>query len=220
MDPFFIAFWSFVEISAQNGKKVTVHLEIHDTVLTIAGQNKKVIAINGKVPGPELHFVQGDTAELIVTNRLNHESSLHWHGLILPNEMDGVPYLTTAPVPAGSTSRYIFPLVQHGTYWYHSHTGLQEQLGQYGAFIIHEKPTYRDEEVLVLSDWSDENPKQIDRSLHAATDWYNIRKRASQNYGQAIREGYLGTKLGNEWKRMHAMDVSDVYYDAFWVNGV
>ena len=108
---------------------------------------------------------------IYVHNELDHETSMHWHGLLLPNEMDGVPYLTSAPVKAHSTSVYVFPLRQSGTYWYHSHTGLQEQRGLYGAFIIHKRDERPQPElVLVLSDWTNENPKQVHRSLHNATD--------------------------------------------------
>ncbi|TNE78973.1 MAG: copper oxidase [Bacteroidetes bacterium] len=196
-----------------------VHLYIGDTMVNFTGKQRMAITVNGSIPGPELHFTEGDTAEIYVHNTLGTETSVHWHGLILPNEMDGVPYLTTAPIKAKQTARYTFPLVQHGTYWYHSHTGLQEQIGLYGAFIIHEKQEKYSEKTLILSDWSDEMPMQIDRSLHAATDWYNVRKGAAQSYGEAIRDGYLGTKLLSEWKRMHAMDVSDVFYDAYLVNG-
>src|SRR6478735_4562482 len=97
---------------------------------------------------------------------------------------------------------------------------LQEQVCMYGAFIIQPKnKTTTHEHVVLLSDWSDENPTQIERSLHYATDWYAIKKRATQNYGQALLDGELGVKFMNEMKRMHAMDVSDVYYERFLVNG-
>src|SRR5690606_26535395 len=100
------------------------------------------------------------------------------------------------------------------------HTMLQEQIGLYGAFVIHKKDTHpTQEEIMLLSDWSDENPHQIERSLHRATDWYAIRKGATQSYGEGLRSGNLGTKFVNEWKRMHAMDVSDVYYERFLLNG-
>jgi len=148
------------------------------------------------------------------------ETSIHWHGLILPNRYDGVSYLTTTPIEAGQTHLFKFPLVQHGTYWYHSHTMTQEQSGLYGAFIIHEKQQAPVKEyTLLLSDWTDENPEQVQRRLHNASDWYAIRKGSTQNYLQAMQTGHLKTKLTNEWKRMTAMDVSDVYYDRFFSNG-
>ncbi len=151
---------------------------------------------------------------------MNTETSIHWHGLILENQYDGVPYLTSAPVEAGTTQLYRFPLVQSGTYWYHSHTKLQEQVGMYGALIIHKRNEPKmHEEVLVLSDWTNEKPYEVHRKLHHATDWYAIRKGSTQNYGQAIKEGYFKTKVENEYKRMLAMDVSDVAYDRFFING-
>lgn len=199
---------------------VRYDLTIEDTVVSIAGKSRTALAINGQLPAPTLHFIEGDTAVIYVHNRLHHETSIHWHGMILPNEQDGVPYLTTAPIKSMSTHVYKFPIKQSGTYWYHSHTMLQEQIGMYGAFVIHKRePSHYPEEVLVLSDWSNENPAQIERSLHYATDWYMIRKKAVQSYGEALFNGKFGVKLANEWKRMHAMDVSDVYYDRFLVNG-
>lgn len=199
---------------------VRYDLTITDTVVNYTGKDKKAIAINGQVPAPTLYFTEGDTAEIHVHNKLHHETSIHWHGLILPNEQDGVPYLTTAPIKSHNTHVFKFPIVQSGTYWYHSHTMLQEQIGMYGAFIIHkkEKPTLP-EYTIVLSDWSDENPHQIERSLHYATDWYAIKKGAAQSYAEAIQKKSLGTKFENEFKRMMAMDVSDVYYERVLLNG-
>ncbi|SEL14517.1 multicopper oxidase domain-containing protein [Parapedobacter koreensis] len=201
-------------------RTVRYDLSITDTVVNYTGKPRKAIAINGQLPAPALHFTEGDTAEIHVHNHMHHETSIHWHGLLLPNEQDGVPYLTTAPILPMSTHIYRFPIRQSGTYWYHSHTMLQEQVGMYGAFIIHKRGEQTaNEEVMLLSDWSDENPHQIERSLHRATDWYGIQKRATQNYGEGLLSGHFGTKLANEWKRMHAMDVSDVYYERFLVNG-
>ncbi|GAB2841279.1 copper resistance system multicopper oxidase [Ferruginibacter profundus] len=120
----------------------------------------------------------------------------------------------------GDTHYYTFPIVQNGTYWYHSHTMMQQQSGLYGAIVIHKKnePPVK-EYTLLLSDWTNENPDQVDRSLHNATDWYGIRKGSTQSYAEAIRQGHFKTKFNNEWKRMTAMDVSDVYYDRFLSNG-
>ena len=115
-----------------------------------------------------------------------------------------------------------FPLVQNGTYWYHSHTMLQEQTGLYGAIVIHPrdgKDQQAAEEVVLLSDWTDEKPEEVQRSLHYATDWYSIRKGSMQDYVAAIKAGRLHTKLVNDWKRMLPMDVSDVAYDRFLING-
>lgn len=216
----FLAAVCMMVLGVNAQRLVRYDLTVTDTVVNYTGKARKAIAVNGQIPMPTLHFTEGDTVEVYVHNKLHHETSMHWHGLLLPNEQDGVPYLTTAPIKPHSTHKFRFVLRQNGTYWYHSHTMLQEQVGMYGAFIIHkrnEKPKH--EEVLLLSDWSDENPHQIERSLHYATDWYMIKKNAVQSYGEAIKAGKLGAKLENEWKRMHAMDVSDVYYERFFVNG-
>lgn len=202
------------------GGTVIYHLYVTDTLVQYTDKKRKAIAINGRIPGPELHFTEGDTAEIHVHNRMHMETSVHWHGLLLPNSQDGVPYLTTAPIKAHQVQVYRFPVIQNGTYWYHSHSMLQEQSGMYGAFIIHKRgKSHKKEQTVLLSDWTDEKPEQVERSLHFATDWYAIRKKATQNYVQAIREGHFKTKLLNEWKRMLAMDVSDVAYDLFTSNG-
>lgn len=207
-------------------KTVRYDLYVTDTTINYTGKNKMAFAVNGQTPMPTLTFTEGDTALIYVHNQLhNQETSLHWHGLILPNRYDGVPYLTTAPIKAGETHEYRFPLVQNGTYWYHSHTGHQQQSGMYGAFIIHKRneppmPEY----TVILSDWTDMNPGNVHRRLHNADDWFAIQKNgiqkgATQSYADAIKAGHLTTKLTNEWKRMTAMDVSDVYYDRFLANG-
>ena len=206
-------------------KKVRYDLFVRDTIVNYAGKEKHAYAVNGQIPMPELHFTEGDTAEIYVHNELNTETSIHWHGLILPNEQDGVPYLTTAPIKAQSTHLYYFPIVQNGTYWYHSHTKLQEQIGMYGAFIIHKREEQKIAEyTMILSDWTNMKPFEVHRRLHSANDWSAIKKAeiqkgAVQSYSDAIADGSLNIKLKNEWKRMLAMDVSDVYYDKFLTNG-
>ncbi|MGB3078927.1 MAG: multicopper oxidase domain-containing protein, partial [Saprospiraceae bacterium] len=218
---------NFIHVNAQQashnsiGKRVLYHLYVADTTVNYTGKPRHAIAINGSIPAPTLYFTEGDTAEIYVHNMLKKATtSIHWHGIILPNRFDGVPNLTTAPIKPGEVHLFEFPIVQNGTYWYHSHTELQEQSGMYGALIIYKKnEPVMNQYPVVLSDWVDENPKQVHRSLHNATDWYAIRKGSTQNYGQAIKEGYLGTKINNEWKRMLAMDVSDVAFDRFFTNG-
>lgn len=204
----------------QVGNKVIYHLYVTDTIVNYTGKKANAVAINGSIPAPQLEFTEGDTAEIHVHNKMHMETSIHWHGLLLPNEQDGVPYLTTMAIKAHSEFVYRFPIIQNGTYWYHSHTMLQEQSGMYGAFIIHKREKRKQKEFTVLlSDWTNEKPEQVERSLHNATDWYAIKKGAIQDYLQAIKDGHVKTKLGNEWKRMMAMDVSDVYYDQLTVNG-
>jgi CopA family copper-resistance protein len=218
--PVFISMLVFICISVSAQKTIVYHLNVTDTMVTYTGKNKPAIAINGTIPAPTLYFTEGDTAEIYVHNRLQEETIIHWHGIILPNQYDGVPFLTTQPIKPGQTHLFKFPIIQSGTYWYHSHAGFQEQTGMYGALIFRKKEAVIEKEyTLVLSDWIDEKPAQVDRRLHAATDWYSIKKGATQNYGQAIQEGHFKTKLTNEWKRMVPMDVSDVAYDLVLLNG-
>ncbi len=200
----------------------TVRYDIYlkDTIVNFSGKPKRAIAANGQIPMPTLRFTEGDTAEIYVHNQLKEETSLHWHGLFLPNRMDGVPNMTQMPIKPGATYVYRFHIIQHGTHWYHSHTQLQEQLGMYGAFIMNKREEWDIPTIpIVLSDWTDMKPKEVDRSLHNATDWFAIKKGTTQSYSEAIKGGYLKIKITNEWKRMNAMDVSDVYYEKFLVNG-
>jgi len=222
-----IAFNSFLfDLSAQ--KVVRYDLYIRDTIVNYTGKEKRAIAVNGQIPMPTLTFTQGDTAEIYVHNELKESTSLHWHGLFLPNKEDGVPYLTQMPIEPNTTHVYRFPIVQNGTHWYHSHTGLQEQIGMYGSMILNKRSddvTFRNgiDDLptipIILSEWTDYNPNNVHRMLHNATDWFAIKKGSTQSYAEAIKENHFGTKLKNEFKRMLAMDVSDVYYDKFLMNG-
>ena len=120
-----------------NAPIIAYTLDIAETTLSPAGRPVAALTINGTVPGPTLRFRVGDVARIVVRNRLAAgETSLHWHGLLLPNLEDGVPYLTTPPIPAGTERTFEFLLNHAGTYWYHSHTGLQEQLGVYGSIVV------------------------------------------------------------------------------------
>jgi len=221
-------------LSGHAQQRVVYHLNITDTTVNYTGKKVSAIAINGTIPGPVLYFTEGDTAEIHIHNHMMMETSVHWHGLIIPNKYDGVSYLTTPPIGPMQTYVATFPIVQNGTYWYHSHTMLQEQSGEYGAFIIrrrdpdgandgpsdNEPPARSGKEYTVLlSDWTNEKPYEVQRSLHNATDWYAIRKGSVQDYAAAIKDKHFVTKLTNERKRMLAMDVSDVYYDRMLANG-
>ena len=127
----------FEAVNLTPGKTVRYDLYVRDTMVNFTGKSKHAIAVNGSIPMPTLYFTEGDTAEIYLHNQLKNEStSFHWHGVFLPNQFDGVPNLTTAPIPAGTTHLYKFAIVQNGTYWYHSHTMLQEQSGMYGALVF------------------------------------------------------------------------------------
>lgn len=212
------------------GAQRTVHYDLYvkDTIVTFGGKEKRAIAVNGQIPMPALEFTEGDTAEIVVHNGLKESTSLHWHGVFLPNKEDGVPYLTQQPIAPGADYVYRFPVIQHGTHWYHSHSGLQEQIGMYGSFIMHkrkEDKTFRKgiddlpAVPVILSEWTNLKPENVHRMLHNASDWFAIRKGSTQSYAEAVRTGNLKIKLTNEWKRMTAMDVSDVYYDKVLMNG-
>ncbi len=207
-------------VNQKPGKAVVYHLYLTDTIVSYAGKPRHAIAANGSIPMPTLTFTEGDTAEVYVHNLKKTPATIHWHGVILPNQFDGVPYLTQMPINPGETFLYKFSVVQNGTYWYHSHFKLEEQIGMYGIliFLKRDEPKIKQVPVL-LSDWTNEKPYEVHRSLHNATDWYAIKKGSTQNYFQAIKEGHFKTKVSNEWKRMLAMDVSDVAYDIFLTNG-
>ncbi|WP_099372969.1 multicopper oxidase domain-containing protein [Sphingobacterium sp. 1.A.5] len=209
-------------------KVVRYDLYVTDSMVNYAGKERRAIAVNGMIPMPILNFTEGDTAELHVHNKLKEGTSLHWHGVYLPNKEDGVPFLTQKPIAPNSTFTYRFPIIQDGTHWYHSHSGMQEQIGMYGAMILNKRPDdpkFRKgiddlpSIPVVLSEWTNLNPDNVHRMLHNANDWFAIKKNAVQSYGEAIKEGHFKTKITNEWKRMLAMDVSDVYYDRFLMNG-
>lgn len=207
------------------GKTVRYDLYVKDTLVNFTGKPARAIAINGKLQAPTLYFTEGDTAEIYLHNEMKENTGLHWHGVILPNEMDGVPYLTTKEVKPGETHLYKFRVSQNGTYWYHSHEGTQEQIGMNGILVFKKREKQGEQKFdadipVLLGEWTDENPKQIMRRLHMdAGDWWAIKKGAVQSYSEAINSGNFGTKLLNEWKRMEAMDVSDVYYNNFLING-
>ncbi len=215
-----------ITISAQ--KIVRYDLYVRDTIVNFTGKPKRAIAVNGQIPMPTLTFTEGDIAEIYVHNELKESTSLHWHGLFLPNKEDGVPNLTQMPIEPNTTHKYTFPIIQNGTHWYHSHSGLQEQIGMYGNFVMLKKPTdptFRKgiddlpSVPIVLSEWTDIKPENVHRMLHNANDYPAIKKGTTQSYSEAIKQGYLGVKLKNEWKRMNAMDVSDVFYDKILMNG-
>jgi CopA family copper-resistance protein len=209
-------------------KVVRYELVLKDTIVTYGGKEKRAISANGQIPMPTLEFTEGDTAEIVVHNRLKENTAIHWHGLFLPNKEDGIPHLTQMPIKPNTSFTYRFPIIQNGTHWYHSHAGLQEQIGMYGNFIMHKRA---DDKTLrkgiddlpsvpiVLSEWINLKPENVQRMLHSANDWFAIKKGATQSYTEAIANGHFKTKLTNEWKRMLAMDVSDVYYERVLMNG-
>jgi FtsP/CotA-like multicopper oxidase with cupredoxin domain len=175
---------AFGETASTNSAVLTgthFDLTIDSIPVNFTGRPARATAVNGATPGPNLGWMEGDTVILSVTNRLKHATSIHWHGVRVPADMDGVPGLSFAGIPPGETFEYRFPVRQSGTYWYHSHSGFQEQTGLIGAVIIdprnHDPVEFDREYVVLLSDWTDSNPETVFSNLKAQSDYYNYHKR-------------------------------------------
>lgn len=204
-----------------NAAKTTQYdLYVNDTTVNYTGKPVHAIAINGQIPGPTIELTEGDTAVIRVHNLMHVMTSVHWHGILIPNQYDGVPGLVNYSIEPGKTFTVVFPVRQNGTYWYHSHTMTQEQIGLTGSIVIHKREEPKmNEQVVVLSDWTNTKPSEVWRLLKRKTDWYSIQKNSVQSYGEAIAAGSFGDKVKQEWMRMPAMDISDVKYNEFHING-
>lgn len=222
----FVAF--IFSVNGQNllpdirGDSIIYHLNIDYKTVNITGKEREAIAINQSIPAPTLLFEEGKIAVIHVSNSMNEETSVHWHGLLLPNFEDGVPYLTTPPIRPGKTFTYTFPLKQAGTYWYHSHTGLQEQRGLYGGIIIEPKNKtlqYDKELVLVLSDWTNSKPQNVLKNLKRHNEWYGVKIGNAPSIADAVKNKTLGAQFKLWADKMPGMHISDIYYDAFLMNG-
>ncbi len=190
-----------------------VELTVAHRMMTVDGRPSHAIAINGTVPAPLIRLREGQNARLKVINRLDEDTSIHWHGLLLPFQMDGVPGISFPGIPARSTFTYEFPVIQAGTYWYHSHSGLQEQMGHYGPLVIDpagEDPIASDREhVIVLSDHSPLHPHAIFRRLKLQGGYFNYQK---QTLGSLLagRDQPAGERAQWGAMRMDPTDISDV----------
>lgn len=207
-----------------NAEVVSYEIDINQTTVNFTGQDVTALTLNGGIPAPTIEANEGDTLRVTFHNRLDTEASIHWHGVLLPNDQDGVPYLTTQPIAAYSSFTYEYPVTHHGTYWYHSHTGFQEQRGIYGAIVFHPEEERVDadiDQVLVLSDWTDENPEQVLANMKRDHDYYGLKKDSVQSWWRVLQHGQeaVVNRLQANWMRMGTMDISDVGYDAFLVNG-
>ncbi|SSW69060.1 copper resistance system multicopper oxidase [Achromobacter agilis] len=194
------------------------HLEIGETPVNFTGAARIGTTVNGQLPAPRLRWREGDTVTLHVTNRLREQSSIHWHGILLPTEMDGVPGLSFPGIDPGQTYTYHFDVRQSGTYWYHSHSGFQEQTGLYGAIVI--DPRRRDpiasdrDYTVLLSDWTDEDPMRLFNKLKIMPDYYNgIQPSIQSLRAEARDKGWsaaLSERLMWEQMRMNPSDLADV----------
>jgi CopA family copper-resistance protein len=204
-------------------------LEIGAVPINVTGRPRIATAVNGSVPAPILRWREGDTVTLAVTNRLSKPSSIHWHGVRTPSPMDGVPGLSFRGIAPGETFVYRFPVHQSGTYWYHSHSAFQEQTGVYGPIVIMPKGGYAQafdrDYVVMLSDWSDEDPDTIVSNLKFQSDYYNFHQRTLGTFVEdAQRKGLADTVADRlEWGKMRMsptdiLDVSGATY-TYLING-
>ncbi|MEW6324223.1 MAG: copper resistance system multicopper oxidase [Nitrospirota bacterium] len=190
-------------------------LVIDETTVNITGRERTAMTINGAVPGPALRLREGEEVILRVTNRLKKTTSIHWHGLIVPNSMDGVPGISFEHIHPGETFTYRFTVKQSGTYWYHSHSGLQEQAGIYSPLIIDpaepEPFRYDREYVVMLSDWTDERPDRVLAKLKKQSGYYNFNKSTVVDFFRDVgQEGWRAAVSGRlMWNRMR-MDPTDI----------
>ena len=200
----------------EHGPEISLVIRRED--IDIAGQFARPISINGSSPGPMVRLKEGQDAVIKVTNLLDEPTSIHWHGIILPPEMDGVPGISFAGIAPGETFTYRFPVTQSGTYWYHSHSGLQEQEGHAGPLIIDsatpEAFTYDREHVLLLTDWTFEDPKSVFRNLKTMEGYYNYQERTVADFFADVRRGgWVDTiESRSMWAemRMSSRDIADV----------
>jgi CopA family copper-resistance protein len=228
---------SSVWASASNGAAQTsqlngnvVDLTIAETPFRLNGRTAPAITINGTIPGPVIRLKEGQQATLRVTNRLQEVTSIHWHGLLVPPEMDGVPGVSFAGIEPDTTFTYQFPVRQSGTYWFHSHSGGQELLGMYAPMIIDpvepEPFRYERDYVVMLSDWSFESPESLLANLIKQGGYYNFQKRAAREFFSGVaRSGWLPTLrdyLSWDQMRMDPTDFADVtgYTYTYLMNGL
>lgn len=202
-------------VSAQAPGGPVAHLAIAKNRREIDGRKAMPTMVNNSLPGPIMKFREGDDVTIHVTNQLAEPSSIHWHGLLVPPEMDGVPGVSFDGIPPGGTFVYRFKLRQHGTYWYHSHSGNQEQAGLYGPLIIEPATPdpfkYDSECIVMLSDWTFEDPARVLDKMKKVGSYYNYNRRTVADlFRDASRDGWRTTLADRmEWAKMR-MDPTDI----------
>jgi CopA family copper-resistance protein len=206
------------------------NLEIGEMPVNFTGRARTGTVVNGQVPAPLLRWREGDTVTLRVSNRLSTRSSIHWHGMIVPADMDGVPGLSFEGIPSGGAYVYRFKVNQYGTYWYHSHSRFQEQTGLYGPIVIERRGGERHpadrEYVILLSDWTDADPERIFATLKKRSDYFNFGKRTVSDFFEDVSKSGWDATLAERrmWAqmRMNPTDLADVsgYSYTYLMNGV
>ncbi len=204
-------------------------LVIEETAVNFTGSPRMATSINGSIPAPTLRWREGDTVTIRVTNHMSVSTSIHWHGILLPYQMDGVPGISFAGIAPGETFTYRFKVKQSGTYWYHSHSGFQEQTGMYGAIIV--EPAAGDsihadsDHVVVLSDWTDENPTAVFAKLKKQSDYYNYNQPTIVDFFRDASEHGVSKAMSKRrmWNRMRMSptDLADIssYTYTYLMNG-
>lgn len=216
---------ALAQVLAGGDGRAALHAEydlvVAETTVNFTGTPSPAVTINGRIPGELLRLREGGTATLRVTNRLKEMTALHWHGLLLPNAMDGVPHVTFPGIEPGETFTYRFPLIQNGTYWYHSHSALQEVVGCYAPIIIESaKPEpfrYEREYVVILSDWIDTPPAEVLANLKKVEGYYNRRRITTPQFisalvgakDEAARKKIWDERMAWNEMRMDPTDISD-----------
>lgn len=204
-------------------------LVIGETPMNITGKPRTAMTINGTIPGPLLRWREGDTVTLRVANRLSEDTSIHWHGIILPANMDGVPGLSFHGIAPDGMYEYKFQVNQNGTYWYHSHSGFQEQAGVYGPLVIDAREPepfeYDRDYVVMLTDWTDETSDEVMAKLKKQSDYYNFNKRTVGDFISDVKDRGLGATLADRkmWAqmKMSPTDLADIsgYTYTYLMNG-
>jgi CopA family copper-resistance protein len=215
--------WSPLRVSAAGVAGVELRgaeldLSVGETAVNVTGRAAAGTVVNGTLPGPVLRWREGDSVTLRVRNTLDVETSIHWHGLLLPAEMDGVPGLSFHGIAPGETFTYRFDARQNGTYWYHAHAGFQEQAGVYGAIVIdareREPFAYDREHVVLLSDWSDRDPLDLYRLLKRQPGYFNYNDRTLGDFVRDSRRDGVRSTLSERlaWSRarMKPSDLADI----------
>jgi len=219
--------WAKSSVAAQNVNNIGManvlngtefDLTIAETAVNFTGNPRMATTINGSIPGPVLRWREGETVTIRVTNRLSQHTSIHWHGLILPYQMDGVPGISFAGIAPGETFTYRFKVQQAGTYWYHSHSGFQEQTGMYGSIIIDpvqgESIRVDRDYIVQLSDWTDEDPMSVFSKLKKQSDYYNFNEPTVVDFFKDINDRGLSAAVNKRkmWNqmRMNPSDLEDV----------
>jgi CopA family copper-resistance protein len=224
--------WAQASQAKAGGPKV-FDLVLEHRMVDITGTPRPAMTVNGQLPAPALRFREGEEVVINVANRLREDTSIHWHGLILPSGQDGVPGVSDGfqGIPAGATHQYRFPLIQAGTYWYHSHSATQEQSGLYGPIVIEPRQpdpfAYDRDYIVQLSDWTDETPDRVIANLKRDPSYYNYARRTGTSLVRdmtAAKDGAERMALVKDrlmWgdMRMDPTDIEDVTGYTFLVNG-